>query len=77
MGQCQQQKRLADQNLYDALVDAFSMRSFVPSAGVSGHDHFFDTFGKIWRHESVTSTPGNGSTKSPRAPLRRTSNTWN
>ena len=32
-------------NLYDSLIDAFSMRSFVPSAGVSGHDHFFDTFG--------------------------------
>src|SRR5215813_475156 len=38
---------LKNQHLYDALVDAFSMRSFVPSAGVSGHDHFFDTFGKF------------------------------
>jgi adenosine deaminase len=36
-----------DQHLFDALVDAFSMRSFVPSAGVSGHDHFFDTFAKF------------------------------
>ena len=36
-----------DQHLYDALVDAFSMRSFVPSAGISGHDHFFDTFAKF------------------------------
>jgi adenosine deaminase len=36
-----------DQHLYDSLIDAFSMRSFVPSAGVSGHDHFFDTFGKF------------------------------
>ena len=36
-----------DQHLYDALIDAFSMRSFVPSAGVSSHDHFFDTFGKF------------------------------
>ena len=36
-----------DQHLYDALVNAFSMRSFVPSAGVSGHDHFFDTFAKF------------------------------
>jgi len=36
-----------NQHLYDALVDAFSMRNFVPSAGVSGHDHFFDTFGKF------------------------------
>lgn len=30
-----------DQKLYDRLVDALSMRSFVPSAGVSGHDQFF------------------------------------
>jgi adenosine deaminase len=37
----------ADQNLYDALIDAFSMRSFIPSAGVSAHDHFFDTFAKF------------------------------
>src|SRR5271168_1002102 len=37
----------ADQHLYDALVDAFSMRSFVPSTGVSGHDHFFDAFAKF------------------------------
>jgi len=33
--------------LYDALVDAFSMRGFVPSPGVTGHDHFFDTFSKF------------------------------
>jgi adenosine deaminase len=37
----------ADTHLYDALVNAFSMRSFVPSPGVSGHDHFFDTFAKF------------------------------
>lgn len=37
----------SDQHLYDALVDAFSMRSFVPSAGDSGHDHFFDAFGRF------------------------------
>ncbi len=36
-----------DQRLYDALVDAFSMRGFVPSPGVTGHDHFFDTFSKF------------------------------
>lgn len=35
---------LKDQALYDTLVDDFSMRSFVPSAGVSGHDQFFATF---------------------------------
>ena len=38
---------LSDQHFYDALVDAFSMRSFVPSAGRSGHDQFFDTFGRF------------------------------
>jgi adenosine deaminase len=36
-----------DQKLYDALVDAFSMRGFVPSPGVTGHDHFFDAFSKF------------------------------
>src|SRR6266851_3904086 len=36
-----------DHHLFDALVDAFSMRGFVPSPGVTGHDHFFDTFGKF------------------------------
>jgi adenosine deaminase len=35
-----------DQHLYDAMINAFSIRSFVPSAGVSGHDHFFDAFAK-------------------------------
>jgi adenosine deaminase len=33
-----------DQNLYDALIDSFSMRGFVPSPGVTAHDHFFRTF---------------------------------
>ena len=36
-----------NQKLYDALVDAFSMRGFVPSAGVSGHDQFFATFDRF------------------------------
>jgi adenosine deaminase len=36
-----------DQHLFDALVDAFSMRGFVPSPGVTGHDHFFDAFEKF------------------------------
>jgi adenosine deaminase len=36
-----------DQHLYDALIDAFSMRDFVPSAAASGHDHFFDAFSKF------------------------------
>lgn len=37
----------ANQALYDKLIDAFSMRSFVPSAGWSGHDQFFATFGRF------------------------------
>jgi len=36
-----------DQHLYDSLVNAFSMRAFVPFNGITGHDHFFDTFGKF------------------------------
>jgi adenosine deaminase len=38
---------LKDQHLYDALIDSFSMRSFVPTSGDSAHDHFFDTFSKF------------------------------
>lgn len=33
-----------DQKLYDDLIDAFSMRSFVPVSGTTGHDWFFATF---------------------------------
>ena len=36
-----------NQSLYDGLVNSFSMRSFVPYPGVSGHDHFFDAFAKF------------------------------
>ncbi len=36
-----------DQKLYDAMVDAYSMRNFVPTPGVSGHDQFFSTFDKF------------------------------
>ena len=36
-----------DGKLYDAMIDAFSMRSFVPSAGVTGHDQFFATFDRF------------------------------
>jgi adenosine deaminase len=35
---------LSNQNLYDQLIDAFSMRTFVPVSGNSGHDHFFAAF---------------------------------
>ena len=36
-----------DQKLYDSLIDSFSMRSFVPSSGVSAHDQFFATFDRF------------------------------
>jgi adenosine deaminase len=35
------------QPLYDRLVNAFSMRSYVPTSGWSGHDQFFATFGRF------------------------------
>jgi adenosine deaminase len=37
----------SDQDLYDRLVDAFSLRSFVPTASLSGHDQFFSTFDRF------------------------------
>ncbi len=36
-----------EQDLYDRLVNAFSMRSFVPTPGFSGHDQFFATFARF------------------------------
>jgi len=36
-----------DQRLYDELVDSFSMRTFIPVTGDSGHDQFFDSFGRF------------------------------
>jgi adenosine deaminase len=36
-----------NQELYDRLIDAFSMRGFVPTSGFSGHDQFFATFGRF------------------------------
>lgn len=36
-----------DQGLYDRLIDAWSMRAFVPTPGVNGHDQFFSTFGRF------------------------------
>jgi len=36
-----------DQHLYDNLVDAFSIRAFVPTPGTTGHDHFFNAFAQF------------------------------
>jgi adenosine deaminase len=38
---------LANQALYDNLVDSFSLRAFVPTEGVNGHDQFFSTFARF------------------------------
>ena len=38
---------LTNQNLYDSLIDSFSMRGFAPSPGISAHDHFFAAFAKF------------------------------
>ena len=46
-GQVPVAQAFRDQHLYDAIVDAFSMRGFVPAPGRTGHDHFFDTFAKF------------------------------
>ena len=46
-GQVPAAQAYTDQHLYDALIDAFSMRDFLPGPGASGHDHFFDTFAKF------------------------------
>ena len=35
------------QDLYDRIVDAFSMRNYVPTPGSSGHDQFFSTFDRF------------------------------
>jgi adenosine deaminase len=46
-GQAAAAQAFSDQNLYNAIVNAMSMRSFVPTSGTSGRDHFFNTFGKF------------------------------
>jgi adenosine deaminase len=46
-GQAPAAQAFVDQDLYDALINAFSMRNFVPRPGFSGHDQFFSTFAKF------------------------------
>jgi adenosine deaminase len=36
-----------EQDLYDRIVNAFSMRNYVPTRGYSGHDQFFSTFDRF------------------------------
>ena len=35
------------QTLYDDLIDSLSMRAFVPTEGINGHDQFFATFDRV------------------------------
>jgi adenosine deaminase len=44
---------LSSQKLYDQLINAFSMRTFVPTTEESGHDHFFTAF----RHFDAVAKP--------------------
>jgi len=46
-GQIPASDAFKDQQLYDNLVDAFSMRAFVATPGLSGHDHFFNAFARF------------------------------
>jgi adenosine deaminase len=47
-GEAPAAQAFTDQTLYDALINAFSMRSFVPTPGFSGHDQFFSTFARFY-----------------------------
>jgi adenosine deaminase len=48
---------LADQHLYDQLINVFSMRTFVPTTEASGHDHFFDSFQHFYAVEDSRHVP--------------------
>jgi adenosine deaminase len=48
---------LSDQKLYDQLINTFSMRTFVPTTGESGHDHFFDSFQHFYAVEDSRYVP--------------------
>jgi len=43
---------LTHQKLYDQLIDKYSMRTFVPVTGESGHDHFFASFDEFQAAEN-------------------------
>jgi len=46
-GQVTAASALSNQQLYDDLIDSFSMRTFVPTQGIDGHDQFFSTFDRF------------------------------
>ena len=45
---------IANQPLYDKLIDAMSMRAYVPFSGWDGHDQFFATFSRWGALEKAT-----------------------
>jgi adenosine deaminase len=46
-GQAPATDAFTNQALYDGLVDSFSMRAFVATQGINGHDQFFATFARF------------------------------
>ena len=46
-GQLPASVALESQPLYDAVVDSVSMRGYVPTPGITGHDQFFATFARV------------------------------
>jgi adenosine deaminase len=46
-GQVTAASAFKNQPLYDDLIDSFSMRAFVPTEGIDGHDQFFSTFDRF------------------------------
>jgi adenosine deaminase len=46
-GQVSAADAMKRQPLYDDLVDSLSMRAFVPTQGINGHDQFFATFDRV------------------------------
>jgi adenosine deaminase len=46
-GQVPASEALKRQPLYDDLIDSFSMRGYVPTPGITGHDQFFSTFDRF------------------------------
>jgi len=48
---------IQDPAFYNAMIDALSMRNFVPEGPRSGHDHFFETFAKFGAISSIKTGP--------------------
>jgi len=48
---------IQDPNFYNAMIDALSMRNFVPGGAENGHDHFFNTFAKFGAISGIKTGP--------------------